>query len=113
MNAGADPIQVTKKPDVKFLRIFISIVRRAEVDYLSPRTTPEEKDAAARVLFGLHLSPLSGLCHLLGIDQHAARLKLLEWFVEGRTGDPIFGYMTKPKSSDRYERGMQLDTPRL
>jgi hypothetical protein len=112
ISAGIIP---TNRPNdmtgVKMVRIFVNIVRQAEHDYLSPQSSPEMKFEAARTLFGIHLSPLSSTCLALGIDPHAAKLKLIEWEIRGLTGDPIFGYLSKPGSVDRYERGDKLDIP--
>jgi hypothetical protein len=81
--------------------------------YLSPYSSPKDKLEAETTLFGLHLSPLPGVCRALGIDCHAARMTLIEWKLKGLTGDPIFGFLTKPGASDRYEMGLSADVPAL
>lgn len=99
--------------DVRLFRIFLHVVRQAEVDLLSRQTAPETKAEAARTLFGLHNSPLVPICRILGIDPAAAKLKIIEWEVKHKTGDPVFGYMVKPSVVDKFERGDELDMPRF
>jgi hypothetical protein len=113
-NTGAVPVRAPKGvEEIKLLRVFISIIRQAEDDYLSPSTSPAERVQAEQTLFGLHLSPLPGVCRALGIDCHAARMKLIEWKVKGLTGDPIFDFLTKSESFDQYEKGLGLSIPTL
>jgi hypothetical protein len=113
-NTGAVPVRAPKGvEEIKLLRIFISIIRQAEDDYLSPSTSPTERAQAEQTLFGLHLSPLPGVCRTLGIDCHAARMLLLEWKVKGLTGDPIFEFLTKSGSLEQYEKGQSLSIPTL
>ena len=114
INTGRAPIRMPKGvEEIKLLRIFISILRQAEDDYLSPNTPPGDKIKAEQTLFGLHLSPLPGVCRTLGIDYHAARMKLLEWKVAGRTGDPIFGFLTKASSLEQFEQYQTITGPKL
>ena len=95
------------------MRILISMIRQAEDDYLSPHTSPAERANAEQTLFGLHLSPLPGVCRTLGIDYHAARMKLIEWKAKGLTGDPIFDFLTKSGSMDQFEKGQGINVPTL
>jgi hypothetical protein len=114
INTGRAPIRTPKGvEEIKLLRIFISILRQAEDDYLSPNTPPGDLVKAEQALFGLHLSPLPGVCRILGIDYHAARMKLLEWKVSGRVGDPIFGFLTKASSMEQFEQYQTIDGPKF
>jgi hypothetical protein len=114
INTGRIPIRLPKgAEEIKLLRIFISIIRQAEDDYLSPFTSPQERANAEQTLFGLHLSPLPGVCRTIGIDCHAARMKLIEWKVKGLTGDPVFDFLTKSGSMDQFEKGQGINIPTL
>jgi hypothetical protein len=113
-NSGLVPL---RKPqgveEIKLFRIYIKTLRQAEEDYLSPESTAQERAEAEQTLFGIHLSPLPGVCRTLGIDPHAAKLMLIEWKAKGRIGDPIFGFLTQPGAVDRYEMGQGIDIPNL
>lgn len=114
INYGALPINNPKDiEDLKVLRILIGVLRQAGIDYLDPKIDPDDLQEAIRTLFGIHDSPLAAVCKLLGIDCRAARLKLIECKVTGKRGDQLFAYLTKPDSLDRYEKGADMDIPRL
>src|SRR3972149_5066659 len=96
-NVGSVPLKQPKGvEEIKLFRIYIDIVRQAESDYLCRNSSIKSRNKAANTLFGIHLSPLPVLCRTLGINCHAARLKILEWKVRGLTGDPVFDFLTKP-----------------
>ena len=114
INTGKTPIQLPSDIEsIKLLRIFIGIIRTAEYDYLSPGTSDHERAKAEQTLFGIHLSPLPGVCRTLGMDHHEARLKLVEWKFLGLVGDPIFEYLTKSKTADKYETGSGINSQEI
>lgn len=113
-NLGTVPVYLPKSiKEIKVLRILIGILRTAEEDYLSSSASQEDASQADQTLFGLHFSPLPRVCRVLGIDHHAARMKLIEWKARGLTGDPVFDYLTKPGAVDQYERGRGSNIPTL
>ena len=106
INLGQIPIQPPKGIEmIKVFRIYVNVLRQAELDYLSKSSSRRVKARAAQTLFGLHLSPLPTICRLLGIDCHQARLKIIEWKMKGKTGDPVFDFLNRPEVVDQYEMG--------
>jgi hypothetical protein len=109
-NSGKIPL---RKPqgleEIHLFRIYIKTIRQAEEDYLDPRALQEDKEKATQLLFGMHLSPLPTVCRTLGINHHIARLKLLDWKMKGLVGDPIFDFLTKVESANRFEQGHSID----
>lgn len=113
-NAGTIPVRLPKDiEEIRLLRIFINVLRQAEDDYLTRNKPSEEFAQAEQTLFGIHHSPLPGVCRVLGIDYHAARIKLIEWKIKGLRGDPIFDCLSKPGALDQYEKGHGISAPRF
>lgn len=113
-NAGITPVRLPKDiEEIRLLRIFINVLRQAEDDYLTQNKPSPEFAQAEQTLFGIHHSPLPGVCRVLGIDYHAARIKLIEWKIKGLKGDPIFDCLTKPGALDQYEKGYGINAPKL
>lgn len=101
------------KVNIKTLRLAINMLRRAELDYLSPSVPKKIRAEAKSALFGMKTSALPDVCKILGINPYAATLKLLLWKAMRRVGDPLFSYLTDPSSLDNLELGLDLDIPRL
>jgi hypothetical protein len=77
-------------------------------DFLSPHTDPETYQESVNYLFGIHASPLPRLCKALGLDVTMERLKLVEWKVLGKRGDPIFGFLSDPRSLSLIQQGVSV-----
>jgi hypothetical protein len=109
-NLGLYPL---KKPhgieQIKLFRIYLAVLRQAELDYLSRKSPPDIKAEASNTLFGLHLSPFPWACRTLGLDVHQSRMKIIEWSMRGLCGDPVFGFLTKSEVSNNYEMGKISD----
>ena len=99
------------KVDIKSLRLAINALRRAELDFLDPKTRKHVRESARSYLFGVKESPLPKICKVLGINHSAARLLILQWKAKGKVGDPIFGYLIDPKNLIKVERGESLVLP--
>lgn len=97
--------------NVKALRLAINTLRRAEEDYLSAHVSRKLRASARAYLFGIKESPLPQVCKVLGINVSAARLLLLQWRAQGKTGDPLFGYLCDPYNVVRAEHGILPDPP--
>jgi hypothetical protein len=81
------------------------------MDFLDHSTSKELKDSAKAYLFGIKGSPLPEVCKVLGLDISKARLLILSWKSQNKTGDPLFGYLTDPKNASRMERGLPIEHP--
>jgi hypothetical protein len=103
--------KTTRIPDLKALWLAILLLKRAQKDYLG-NVKSEVRASAMAYLFGRE-SILPIVCDLLGIDPIAARLKLFQWRIKGRTGDPIFGYLGTRESSERVASNLPLETCNL
>lgn len=107
---GLTPIRAPKGiEEIRMIRVWINVLRQAELDYLSKATSKSIRAKASQTLFGLHLSPMPIVCRLLGIDCHKARLKIIEWKLRGSVGDPVFDFLTRQDVVDRYEMGKIKD----
>lgn len=89
--------------------MFINILRVAERDYLSPKTSWYNRYSAKMLLFGD--SHFGSVCKSLGIDLQAARLIIIAWLAKGMVGDPIFSYLESPDSYKRFVKGEPLKIP--
>jgi hypothetical protein len=89
----------------------INLIRRAELDYLSPKIGKKIKKSAEATLFGMKGSLLPEVCEAMGINLYAARLILIQWKVEGKVGDPLFAWMQSPKALLNVGKGIPMDVP--
>lgn len=106
MNLGQAPLKAPQgQEEIKLFRICINILRQAEEDYLSGKTPQKTRAVASQTLFGLHTSLFPVTCRLLGIDPVAARLKIIEWKMLGKEGDPVFSFLHKEDVVKKYEMG--------
>lgn len=99
------------KVNIKSLRLAINALRRAELDFLDPKTRRNDKESAKSFLFGLRGSPMPLVCEVLGINVLAGRLLILQWKAQGKVGDPVFNYLTDPKNLVRVENGLPILKP--
>jgi hypothetical protein len=100
-----------RKVNIKALRLIINTLRRAEEDFLSQHVSRKLRASARSCLFGIKESPLPSVCAALGINVSAARLLLLQWRAQKKTGDPLFGYLLDPRNLIKIERGLPISTP--
>lgn len=107
---GGVALEAKPRPDITTMRIVIGMLRLAERDYLAPHTAASVRLSAYTVLFGQD-SPLRTICLLLHIDHYAAQMHILIWKLQGRIGDPVFGFLSKPDNVDRMEDGETIAMP--
>ena len=107
----AAPTTTFPSDQIGRLRILIDIARVAEKDYLAHGTSRINRCSAKRLLFGEKW--FRDVCFRLGVDCDIARLHLVLWKSRGRVGDPIFGFLGRPDSYDRFVRGESLPVPDL
>jgi hypothetical protein len=62
------------------------------------------------LLFGAS-STFDSVCHHLGIEPNAARLTLVAWKLNGKIGDPVFGFLNNRDSYHSYINGKPLSLP--
>jgi len=105
-----DPPQKTdpRLVNFKLLMLMVRIIRDAEREYLSPIRNVRSYKEATRILFGVHTSPLPRICRMMGLDVTKERVKILEWLVAGKVGDPIFGFLKEPKALQLIKKGAKV-----
>jgi hypothetical protein len=92
----------------KKLILLLSVIQGAINEYLSPVKNEKSYQEVVNLLFGIHSSPLPKICKAMGLDVTKERLKLVEWKMMGRTGDPVFGFISDPRSLSLIEQGVPV-----
>lgn len=62
------------------------------------------------LLFGAS-STFESVCNHLGIAPNAARLTLVAWKLNGKVGDPVFGFLNSRESYVLFTNGKPLSLP--
>lgn len=98
------------KPDIGGFRILLDVCRLAERDYLAKRTHKSHRETAMALLFGASTT-FDSVCRCLNIETNAARLTLVAWKLNGKVGDPVFGFLNIRESYSSFINGKPLSLP--